>query len=326
MTPNMIRKLGSLLAVLTIGFWSEARAQVTSNVTDTSASRKVFFYNGRHGSAATGEINPDLTFTTLQPYDQGVFGQWTHVVEYRGDLVFYNYSNGWMTHGYVDVQGFFHGDASAGWVGSNWDTIVEHRGYLLLYNSQNGLAVVGEFREGTFRSYNSWYFSPGWTSIVSTTGGLLFYNRDSGAGAVGDLQINWIQVDVDTFPVVASIDFVPLSQPGFLTGWTHIVQTSNGILFYCSVNGATVMADISAEGIVSTRDLTWQTIDPGYTAITAVDENILFYKRAHGDVAIGRVRPFDLLGGALTMAKVYPAYFSPGWSRIATTIDPPSIH
>jgi hypothetical protein len=123
----------------------------------------------------------------------------------------------------------------------------------------------------------------------------------------------------------------------FLTGWTHVVNTSNGVLFYCSVNGRQVMADVSAGGNVSTRSGTEQTIAPGWTSIVADNDDILFYNASSGDGMIATIKKWNVLTDKLTTAgapvsgqlgtrRELPGAFSPGWSNIVTTVDPPVIH
>jgi M6 family metalloprotease-like protein len=302
-------------------------------------SRKILAYNESGGSAATGIINSsDASFTTLQHYT-GTLSPWTHVVGGATDVLFYNSRDGNAAIGQVDAAGNFTTtrNLGVGYFVPSWTHIVFHKGYYLFYNSGTGAAVIGNFQSEGFRPYNSVLsFSTGWTNIVSTENGLLFYNATSGSGAVGD----WTFVKSGTgFGTISKVNFnrLQLYGPGsFLTGWTHVVNTSNGVLFYCSANGRQVMTELQSDGSVTTRGGTEQTIAMGWSSIVSANDDILFYNSTSGDVAIGGIRkpsvfgtylggPGPLTSGSLVIRRALPAYFSPAWSSVVTTVDPPKV-
>lgn len=300
-------------------------------------SQKILAFNANGRSAATGFINDnDGSFTTLQSYSGGTLRPWTHVVGGASEVLFYNSANGSAALGQVDSQGNFKitREFRAGYFVPGWTHIVFHKGYYLFYKASTGAAVIGNFGNTGFRTYNPGFtLSAGWTNIVSTVNGLLFYNSVSGSGAVGDWSFVKSGAGLGTITQV-TFNRSHLYGPGsFLTGWTHIVNTSNGTLFYCSVNGRQVMADVNADGSVTTRSGTEQTITTGWNSIVFENDNLLFYNDASGDVAIGTIREPSQLenvlsGGrastadALAIRRVFPAYFSPGWTNIVMTVDP----
>jgi M6 family metalloprotease-like protein len=303
------------------------------------ANEKMFFYNQSSDSAATGQINDaDASFTTLQSYGAGAFSPWTHVVAGGSQIFFYNASSGVAALGQLDGAGNFDQISSLRGFSTGWTNITYHKGYFFFYNAHNGVAAVGLFNNGVFQQYNSWTsFSPGWTHIVSTPKGLLFYNAANGSGAVGD----WSYVTAGTgFGYISKVNFNQLSsfQAGsFSTGWTQIVSTSDGVLFYNAANGVQVMADVAASGGVTTRSRSLESLRTGWTSVAVQNDDILFYDAVSGDVAIGGIRKFSaglegvsevnaLQAGSLVIRQVYPGFFSTGWSQIVTVTIPPVIH
>lgn len=141
------------------------------------------------------------------------------------------------------------------------------------------------------------------------------------------------------FGTISKVNFnrLQLYGPGsFLTGWTHLVNTSNGVLFYCSANGRQVMTELQSDGSITTRSGTEQTIATGWSSIVSANDDILFYNSTSGDVAIGDIRkpsvfgtylggPRPLTSGSLVIRRSLPTYFSPRWSSVVTTVDPPKV-
>lgn len=292
-------------------------------------------YNMNDGSEATGFVdNATASFKQLAGFDPGTVPQWTTVAQSSNDVLYYNAHSGVLQLGVVDAGGTPRLVQNFGATfGRGWTHIVAHKAYWFFYNQVTGLAAVGNFQNGQFRQYNTWTgFSPGWTSIVSTPNGLVFYNASNGTGAVGD----WRIVSGGTgFGYVVRVDFLQLSSypAGHLsTGWTHIVNTNNGVMFYNAANGLTVMTDILTNGTISTRGNSVQTIRAGWTAITADNQSIMFYDSSTGDVSIGRIRGFGVgfegapepgfAAGSLAISSEFPGMFSTGWTHIIPTVPP----
>jgi hypothetical protein len=324
MRTHTIRWLGSIVVALAIATNHRAAAQGWEVFPDSSGPAKVFAYSEKYGSAATGQINPDATLTTFRDYDSGQFGGWSHVVGCGSEILFYDKTSGTMALGHVDLAGDFHTTMfrSAYFI-PGWDTIVIHNGYLLFYDKESGYAVAGRFDNDAFRPYGYWpSLGANFTHIVSTAQGLLFYNADNGDAVRRD----WTYASVPTggpfFQIVGvGLESKP-TKPWIAAGWTHIVDSGDGVLFYNASNGYNVMTDLYSDGTLSTRFATARIIQSGYTSVVAGNHNVLFYDTANGDVAIGAVRQFDWSGGALAIRAVYPAYFLPDRSQIVTYVDP----
>ena len=127
-------------------------------------SRGVLFYNATDGTGATGRVDINGNFVTLQSLADFSIG-WTHIAgtdQNPGILLFYNANDGTGATGRVDIDGNF----------------------------------------VTVQSFSG--FSLGWTHIVATQisstfdYGLLFYNANDGTGATGRVDINGDFVTLQT--------------------------------------------------------------------------------------------------------------------------------
>ncbi len=301
-------------------------------------SRKILYYNATDGSGAVGVIDAQNNHVTLASYDPGAFGQWTHLVGNAAELFYYNARTGAAALGYVDAVGTHHTTQSfpAGYFGAGWTHIVRHKGYLFFYYAPNGVAAIGQFGTNGFRqfmTYQAGSFGLGWTNILSTANGLFFYRAADGAGAVGDWEYVTSGVP-GQFATITGVRFKQIKgyAPGsFTKGWTHVVETSNGVLFYRASDGLQVMTDITAAGAVNTRSNTVKTLRRGWTHIVSVNDDILFYDAVNGDAAVGEIlkySPWVLLSkvGSLVINKEFPSYFSPGWTHLTGTVDPTLLH
>ena len=264
--------------------------------------------------------------------------RWTSVVDLGPEVFYYDAVTGTALLGRVDAAGnqttlLYYPPGS---FGVGWSHIVNHKGYLFFYNDQNGMAAIGTIGSSGFRQYQhypAYSFGIGWTRIVSTSGGLLFYNGNNGRGAVGDWEFSYQTCPGFCFPTLSEVRFKQLtSYPAgtFTYGWTSIVQTTNGVLFYRQSDGLQVMADVNSAGQVSTRSHTVRYIKAGYTGVVAAGDEILLYNAADGDAALAEVlKPSPWLVaraiGSLSIRREYTGYFSAGWSHLATVTDPTVI-
>jgi M6 family metalloprotease-like protein len=288
----------------------------------------LLFYNRTVDSGATGYItDANAGFVNTQSYSAGSLGAWTNIVGDASEIFWYDTHSGAGKLGQIDAGGNIITTYNLGRVFSvGWTHIVRHKGYLFFYNQVNGIAAVGNFQNGVFHQYNAWNsFSTNWTSIVSTPAGLLFYNSTNGSAAIGD----WNIILTGTgFGAVNYIEFVQTAgfRAGSLSlGWTHIVKTPNGVLFYNAANGLEVMTDVSPTGI-STRSQTVAWLQPGWTSIASDDTNLLFYDASSGDVAIANIAGPNAPGaeqlgattveGAVQIRRILAGYFGRGWSHI----------
>jgi len=290
---------------------------------------KVFVYDSAKLLGATGVINhTDASFKTLEG-PRGGFSPWSIVVSGGVDILFYDAKTGHATIGQVDAAGLFRTTQpiADGQIGPGWTHITFHKGFYLFYNKDNGFGAVGNMGPGGFRTYNTWKgsFSRNWSQITSTRNGLLFYNKGSGSGEVAE----WSFVrSGGGFGQISQVNLNHLkSYPqGFDVGWTHIVNSNHGVLFYCAGNGRSVMVDVDTDGSVTTRSGSEKTIAAGYDSILSQNDDILLYIKSSGDVAVGGFRDDVAIASGLVIRKAYPAYFSPGWTDIVATVDPTIPH
>ena len=298
----------------------------TSHSQDVSG--KVFAYSSTKLQGATGQINHTNASVTSLRSAFGGFSPWSKVVSGGVDILFYNSANGHAAIGQVDSAGNFATTQAIpdGEIDAGWTAITFHKGFYLFYNVGNGRAAVGNMQGSNFRTYNTWNgsFSTGWTQIASTPNGLLFYNKQTGAGEVAEWDI------VRSGPGFGQISQVNLrhlnSVSNFSRGWTHVVNIATGVLFYRSDTGASAVVDVAPGGSVSTKPASATTLPSGYDSILSQNDDILFYDKETGDVAIGATTGFIRVGNSVILRKKYPGYFLPDWTDLVATVDPTIIH
>ena len=97
----------------------------------------------------------------------------------------------------------------------------------------------------------------------------------------------------------------------FSTGWTHLVDTSQGVLYYNSATGAAAVGRFNELGSFST--LKTMELSKGWTSIVSLPDGILFYNSQTGAGLIGRL---DATG---TLSSVKQLDLSKGWTTIVHT-------
>lgn len=293
-----------------------------------TVSGKVFAYSSTNLQGATSQINHANASVISLRSAFGGFSPWSKVVSGGVDILFYNSATGHAAIGQVDGAGNFSTTQSIpdGEIGPGWTDITFHKGFYLFYNAGSGKAAVGNMQGSNFRTYNTWNgsFSTGWTQITSTPNGLLFYNKQTGAAEIADWDI------VRSGPGFGQISQVNLrhlnSVSNFSTGWTHVVNISTGVLFYRSDTGGSAVVDVAPGGSVSTKPASATALPSGYDSILSQNDDILFYDKETGDVAIGTTAGVVRLGNGVMLRKKYPGYFLPDWTDLVATVDPTIIH
>jgi len=150
---------------------------------------------------------------------------------------------------------------------------------------------------------------------------LLFYNKESGSGVVADWSFARSGVGFGQITQV-NLNNLKTYPAGFDKGWTHVVNTNRGVLFYCEGNGRTVMVDVDTDGSVTTRNQSGKTISPGYDSVLSQNGDVLLYAKGSGEVAVGGFPDLPAVRSGLLIRKTYSAYFSPGWTDVVATVDP----
>jgi streptogramin lyase len=97
----------------------------------------------------------------------------------------------------------------------------------------------------------------------------------------------------------------------FSTGWTHAIDTPNGIFWYNSQTGSGVLGKLDSAG--NHTSFKTSSYSKGWTHIINTPNGILWYNTQTGAGALGQ---FDSAGN-YTNAKTL--YFSPGWTNIVST-------
>ncbi|MBD2328090.1 hypothetical protein [Alkalinema sp. FACHB-956] len=130
---------------------------------------------------------------------------------------------------------------------------------------------------------------------------ILYYNSDTGAGAVGLLDSQGNHATLKDYG-------------DFTTGWSHVVQASNGILFYNTNTGAGVIGKVDAAGNFSTVKAYSDFAKNWSHIVNLPHDYILFYNTNTGAANAVKVDA----AGKLSAGKVYNN-FSTGWSHIVNT-------
>lgn len=284
----------------------------------------VGFYNQANGLGAAASVdrtNPPVT-TAVQGFSPG----WTTIVPLSPDVFYYNESTGAAAVATPDKNGDMVTVNDLKF-SSGWTSIVNHHGYLLFYNKTNGLGVVGHLQlsnsKYVFHQFPEVYhFSANWSTIVSTSNNIVFYNAVDGSGATGIWTYTY-SPSCTGFCSPTDVKFkqrVSYAKGSFTFGWSTIVDTESGVLFYRATDGVSAMADVDTTGHVLTRKDSVMNLSPGWTAIEATAGNLLFYNKDNGDGAIGHiVQPYESVGqlvGTVYTDQSLPGLFSTGWTSL----------
>lgn len=97
----------------------------------------------------------------------------------------------------------------------------------------------------------------------------------------------------------------------FSTGWTHTIDTPNGIFWYNSQTGSGVLGRLDGAG--NHTSFKTNAYSKGWTHIVNTPKGVLWYNSQTGAGAIGQ---FDSAGN-YTNTKILS--FSTGWTHIVST-------
>lgn len=285
--------------------------------TAVAATSNFLFYRNADGAAAlVTEVSG--TVTPRQTYAPGSFSTgWTHV-----SPVFYNARTGAGATGVLARGTFITIDAwQPGSFSTGWTSIAQTGATCLFYNAATGAAALGY--NPTTRSYAAGAFPTGWTHVVGTTEDqLLFYNAATGAGAVA--RVTYRAAQPGEFAVIPDQVVTEQSYPAgsFATGWTHIVHTPQGMLFYRASTGEVGIGRVTAGRFETLRGYPAGAFGTGWTHVASGGEDILFYNAATGAGAV-IVIDRSTAGPTVRTLHSYPAgTFGTGWTHISATVDP----
>jgi hypothetical protein len=140
-------------------------------------------------------------------------------------------------------------------------------------------------------------------SVGSVGGDALLFYKAAGDGAVDQMQADGSLVSLQSYPHF------------FTTGWTHIVSTPNGILFYNAVTGDGAVDQMLADGSLVSLQSYPHFFTLGWTHIVSTPNGILFYNAVTGDGAVDQMQA----DGSLVSLQSYPQFFTLGWTHIVST-------
>ncbi len=308
---------------------------------DDFSTWKTLFYASYDGSAQTGRLNPVYGFDELTNYGPTSFANdWTTVVRLGTDIFYYNSATALAAIGHLDANGdhqttrIFH----PGFFGSGWTHIVPSGGNVFFYNESTGQAAMGRFSgpDGfTQYGYTSG-FSLWWTHIVSAQGRLLFYNQNTGVGAVCVLDEIYGQAD-GLFRTLTEIRCRQLRPAQYLApGWSQIVDTKDGVLFYNIGTGQYVVVDIDEGGTLIDRQpemspsgrpmWSYSSLGQYWTHIERVKDALFFYSTYDGSaMTVTMYTPpvsRRLLWGRHEPVVIRQQFaLQPGWTHLVSAID-----
>jgi Zn-dependent metalloprotease len=302
------------------------------------AQLKVLYYASHDGSGAVGQVDENLEHTTLTSHPAGAFAtEWTSIVSSEADLVSYRMEDGMAEVGNVDAGGNYTTVRSfpAGFFASGSSHVTMHEGNLLFYDEVNGAGAIGRLMgPDGFTQYSDFSIAPGWTHVVSVQGRLLFYDANTGLAEVCDLEEVFDGLESE-FPRLVNVVLTNVSALQIAAGWSNIVDTTNGILFYNSNTGQYVVGDLDEAGnyadrvspVSSSTELPlWEygTAGEGWTHVVMVEDTLLFYSAGVG---------FAMTATVLTAAQSHEQGHEPlvkgteftlpsGWTHITASVDP----
>lgn len=286
------------------------------------ATSNFLFYRDRDGAGAlVTEVGGAVT--PRQTYAPGSFSTgWTHV-----SPVFYNARNGAGATGvlargtFITIHAWQPGSFSTGWTSI---ALTRNGAGYLFYNAATGAAALGY--NPTTRSYAAGSFSTGWTHVVGTADNrLLFYNAATGAGAVA--RVTYRAAEPGGLTIIPDQVVTERSYPAgsFAAGWTHIVDTSQGMLFYRAGTGEGGIGEVTAGGFRTLRGYSAGAFSSEWTHVVSGGEDILFYNAATGAAAVAVIDRSAAVPTVRTLRSHPAGTFATGWTHVAASVDPPLI-
>lgn len=308
---------------------------------DDFSTWKTLFYASYDGSAQTGRLNPVYGYDELTNYGPTSFANdWTTVVRLGTDIFYYNNDTALAAIGHLDANGdhqttrIFH----PGFFGRNWTHIVPMDGNVFFYKEGTGEAAMGRFTGPLgFTQYGyQTGFSLWWTHIVNAQGRLLFYNQNTGVAAVCVLDEIYGQAD-GLFRTLTEIRCRQLRPAQYIApGWSSIVDTKDGVLFYNIGTGQYVVVDIDAGGTLVDRQpelspsgrpmWTYSSLGQYWTHVERSKDALLFYSTYDGSaMTVTMYTPpvsRRLLWGRNEPVVIRQRFaLQPGWTHLVSAID-----
>lgn len=326
--------------------WQAAGVLEGERPAEDFSTWKTLFYASYDGSAQTGRVNPVYGFDELTTYGAGAFApEWTSIVRLGTDIFYYNANTTLAAIGHMDADGnhittrVFH----PGFFGAGWTHIVPVDGNVFFYNASNGVVAMGRFTgPNGFTQYGyASGFSLWWTHIVSAQGRLLFYNQNTGVAAVCVMDEIYGYAD-GLFRYLTEIRCRQLRPAQYVApGWSSIVDTKDGVLFYNLITGQYVVVDIDGGGTLVDRQpeispsgrpmWSYSSLGEYWTHIERSKDALLLYNFYTGE-AMTLTMYTPPVSRRLVWGRHEPAVIQKrfnlqaGWTHLVTAIDEVPVH
>lgn len=218
-----------------------------------STDNHIFLYKGSDRSGVIGQVNSAGQFVTTQRWGAYAFSYWTDIVDTAYGMFFYNRIDGTVAVCHVQSNGTLRQtDGRMNYLAAGYDQVVVQGSNLILYDNESGAYV-----SGAIDSAGKFYYTTinicgatlaaGYRKIVVAGDRLFFYNPSTGAGAVG--YVNRASGPLAPVSLMCSGQLRILkTYTTFATGWTHLVNTSNGLLFYNINNRSGAVGNFTSDG------------------------------------------------------------------------------
>ncbi|MBS1812930.1 MAG: M4 family metallopeptidase [Acidobacteria bacterium] len=230
--------------------WGYLPAYATKVV---STDSHILLYKGSDRSGVIGQVNSAGQFVQTQTFGAYSFSYWSEIVDTQYGMFFYNRIDGTVAVCHVQSNGTLRQtDGKFNYIPAGYDQIVVQGANLLLYDNETGgyiSAAVGSDGKFFYNTVNSCgaTLAAGYRKIVAAGDKLFFYNPSTGAGAVG--YIIKISGPLSPYPYYCGGQLkIQQTYSTFATGWTHLVNTSNGLLFYNQNNRSGALGRFASDG------------------------------------------------------------------------------
>ncbi len=218
-----------------------------------ATDKHVFFFNSSDRSGFVGAVNTSSgqLFKT-QSFGAGAFSPWTHIVDTKYGMFFYNRADGTVAVVNVQPNGLLsQTDGKLRHLAAGYDQVVVQGADVVLYNNTSGSYALGLVDSAgkyvnTALTSCAARLTPGYKKIVVSDGNFFFYNPDNGAAAIA-------RIGRSIYLVSSCIGQLSVKQTYgahmfFYPGWTNLVPTANGLFFYSQNDRSGAIGHFASDG------------------------------------------------------------------------------
>ncbi|HEX4948501.1 MAG TPA: M4 family metallopeptidase [Blastocatellia bacterium] len=218
-----------------------------------STDSHILLYKGSDRSGVVGQVNASGQFVQTQSFGAYSFSYWSEIVDTQYGMFFYNRIDGTIAVCHVQANGTLRQtDGRMNYLPAGMDQVIVQGANVLLYDNETGAYISGAVGSDGKFFYNSVTscgatLGAGYRKIVAAGNKLFFYNPSTGAGAVG--YISRSSGPLSPYPYYCEGQLrIQKTYTTFATGWTHLVDTSNGLLFYNINNRSGAVGRFASDG------------------------------------------------------------------------------